>query len=160
MIDPSRVAVRRQLAEAQLNFRNLEKRIRDQELEVARSKDENKMKSIQLAKLIEGNRNLSTLLAKSKVETKRVSTRLLAKTTALFMAKAERDKIVITSNETIKEQKRKIAAQKNNIRGLENQNVRLKDKTVVTPSQPQVGKKEQGDAEVGDRGERNGKQDW
>jgi len=156
MIDPSQVAVQRQLAESQVNLRSLEKRIRDQELELARSKDENKMKSIQLAKLIEGNRNLSTLLARSKLETKTVSTRLLAKTTALFMAKAERDKIVITSDETIKEQKRKIAAQKNNIRGLEIQNARLKDKTVDTPPQPQMGEKIQGNGEI----IRSGREEW
>jgi hypothetical protein len=133
-----------QLAEAQVNLRNLEKQIRDKESELGRSKDENKMKSIQLAKLVEGNRNLSTLLARSKLETKNVSTQLLAKTTALSVAKAERAKTVTTLNNTINEQKRKIAAQKTNIQGLENQNARLKDKTVVTPPQPKMGKKKQG----------------
>jgi hypothetical protein len=145
-----------QLAEAQVNLRSLEKRIRDKELELGRSKDENKMKSIQHANLIEGNRNLSTLLAKSKLETKNVSTQLLAKTTALSVAKAEREKIVTTLNETISEQKRKIAAQKTNIQGLENQNARLKDKTVVTPPEPKMGRKKQGSSGVvrSGRGER------
>jgi uncharacterized coiled-coil protein SlyX len=148
LVDPSRVAVRIQLAEAQVNLRSLEKQIRDKELELARSKDENKMKSIQLAKTVEGNRNLSTLLAKSKAETKNVSTRLLAKTTALSVAKAEQEKTVTTLNNTINEQKRKIAAQKTNIQGLENQNARLKDKTVVTPPQPKMGRKKQGNVGV------------
>jgi hypothetical protein len=145
-----------QLAEAQVNLRNLEKRIRDKELELGTSKDENRTVSIQLAKLVEGNRNLSTLLAKSKLETKNASTQLLAKTTALSMAKAEREKTVTTLNNTINEQKRKIAAQKTNIQGLENQNARLKDKTVVTPPQPRMGRKKQDNTVVvrAGRGER------
>jgi chromosome segregation ATPase len=145
-----------QLAEAQVNLRNSEQRIRDKELELARSKDENRTVSIQLAKLVEGNRNLSTLLAKFKLETKNVSTRLLTKTTALSVAKAERDKTVTTLNNTINEQKRKIAAQKTNIQGLENQNARLKDKAVGTPPQPKMGRKKQGNAGLvrSGRGER------
>ena len=142
-----------QLAEAQVNLRKFEKRIRDKESELVRSKDENKVLSINLAESKEENRDIATLLAKSKGEANNVSmelvqmkTQLQTKTTALFKAKVDRDKTVTTLVKTINDQKRKIEGQKTCIHALQTQNSRLKDKnkTIVKSAPPRSEKKTEG----------------
>ena len=140
-----------QLAEAQVNLRNFEKRFRDKESELARSQDENKVLSIELAKTKESNRNPATLLAELHMETKNVWAELVrtrlqlqSKTTALSTAKVDQDKTVSTLNKTIADLTRKIEGQKTCIHSLRAQNSRVQNKNnedIVKPAPPRSGKK-------------------